>query len=82
MTDAKPFSERLAATCGGRFAAILNTLDVKDACEQCYYFNPEQDDPRMGYRCHVLGSCPDATLSVEVQAAMWDDLLGNALVSD
>ena len=55
--------QRIAAIDGGRFEAIIDACDVKDACESCNYFNKSINDDRQGYRCHTMPACIDATLN-------------------
>lgn len=52
---------------GGRFVGIIDAIDVKEICGNCYYFN-KSVDRGSAYKCRVLGSCPAATLSYELQS--------------
>lgn len=56
---------------GGRFEDVVHTLDVKDICEKCGYFNPAIKDPGQRYRCHTMPHCIAATLHPRMQSYMW-----------
>jgi len=67
-TKVSIFTTRLKEIDGGRFSKLIDSLQVSDECLKCYYLNPKITDPGLGYRCHCIGSCIDATLSDEVKS--------------
>jgi hypothetical protein len=69
--DPVPLQVKLVAIDGGRFAPLINTLDINESCEKCSHFNPNIDDPAQAYRCRVMPRCIAATLSKELQSYLW-----------
>lgn len=61
-----------------RLAKVVDAVEVKDVCAECYFFNPLEDRPEKGYRCKVMGSCPAATLHPNVQSMLWKNYLGGS----
>lgn len=70
--DAK-ILEQIRTVDGGRFASVptLCTSMETAPCEQCYYFHPGITDPKDGYRCATVPSCPGKTLSTVVKSFLW-----------
>ena len=67
----KNLSEKIIAIDNGRFEKIINTIDVKQICEECYYFNPTITDSDLAYRCKAPGLCIAATLSKNLLSYIW-----------
>jgi hypothetical protein len=67
------FRDRLQAVAGRNIIPILAVLDIKPACERCWYFNPNAG-VNQAYKCCVAGSCVAATLHPDAQANLWKDL--------
>lgn len=55
----KSFKERLCEIEDGRFADIVNVMDIKPVCEDCQAFD---DSIPQGYRCAIAPNCIGATL--------------------
>ena len=69
------FVIKLHAIVGGRFKPVLEACAGLDwVCETCNWFNPSVQDNMKGYRCHVMGSCPDATLNPKLKEYLWEKL--------
>ena len=65
------FKQRLKEIDNGRFAKLIDAIDVTEECQQCFYLNPKVTDPGMGYRCRCVGSCIAVTLSNEVKSYLF-----------
>jgi hypothetical protein len=50
----------------GRFFDLIDSVQIDNSCLKCYSFAPDVDDPRMGFRCYCIGSCPAATINQKV----------------
>lgn len=60
----RPEMARIAAVDGGRFTKLFRACgSFTETCFNCNYFDPRQ---RSAYRCHVMGSCPAASLEKRV----------------
>lgn len=56
--------ERIASVDNGRFLPLFRACNgFREVCFKCGYFDPRE---RAHYRCHVMGSCPAASLSPRV----------------
>ena len=58
------FKERLCKIDNGRFKKLIEVLDVKDVCEDCFSFN---EDHRNSYMCGVVPLCIGRTLSYDLK---------------
>lgn len=69
------FVIKLYAVDNGRFKPVLEACSGLDwVCETCDWFNPSIKDPMRGHRCHIIGSCPAATLSPKLVSYLWEKL--------
>jgi hypothetical protein len=60
----RPELERIAAVENGRFIKLFKACSgFSSTCFGCGYFDPRE---RAMYRCHVMGSCPAASLEKRV----------------
>ena len=66
MSEKCQLEKDILAIDNGRFATVLQAVNVHDYCSKCDYFNKSIQDPRQGYRCHCAPGCIDATLSPNI----------------
>ena len=59
---------------GKGYQKIVNIIDWSDACSSCGYFNRSITDSGQRYRCHCVGSCPDATFNNNIIIRINDEL--------
>ena len=71
----KNFKLRLLDAEPGRFDDIIHALDVKDFCEDCFFWDSSLG-PRHAYRCACMPKCIGETLSESMKSYLkWK--LGN-----
>lgn len=66
--------DRLRSMEEGRWASLVDAIEVKEACGECYFFNPNVRDPDKQYRCKVMGSCVAVSVHPLIQHRMYKAL--------
>lgn len=66
------YKELLLSVHNGRIAEIINSFDF-DVCYKCSFWDKKLG-PDKAYRCHCIGSCPDASLSDNLKRYIQDKL--------
>jgi len=59
--------DQLKSIQNGRLIPLIESLDFKEVCFECTYFDSSQSKR---YRCACLGSCPGITLSPGMVSTM------------